>query len=113
VRSSLPPLLGVKGAMTKTPISLQDLRRKIYLEAKADKSNRFWGLYVHISKLETLQEAYRSTHKNKGAPGTDGVTFEAIERAGLEDFLLQIQNELVSGEYRPMRNRQMAIPKGD
>ena len=98
--------------MTKTPISLQDLRRKIYLEAKADKSKRFWGLYVHICKLETLQEAYRLTRKNKGAPGIDGVTFGSIEEAGLEDFLMQIQNELISGEYRPMRNRQKSIPKG-
>ena len=110
--NNLPTTLGGKGEMTKTPISLQDLRRKIYLEAKADKAKRFWGLYVHICKLETLQEAYRLTRKNKGAPGIDGVTFEAIEKSGLEDFLLQIQNELISGEYRPMRNRQKAIPKG-
>jgi RNA-directed DNA polymerase len=110
--NNLPTTLGGNGAMTKTPISLQDLRRKIYLEAKADKSKRFWGLYVHICKLETLQEAYRLTRENKGAPGLDGVTFESIENAGLEDFLLQIQNELISGEYRPMRNRQKAIPKG-
>jgi len=27
--------------MTKAPISLQDLRRKIYLKAKADKTWRF------------------------------------------------------------------------
>ncbi len=98
--------------MTKTPISLQDLRRKIYLEAKAVKSKRFWGLYVHICKSETLREAYRLTKQNNGAPGIDGVSFEAIEKSGLEDFLLQIQNELISGEYRPMRNRRKAIPKG-
>jgi RNA-directed DNA polymerase len=110
--NNLPTTPGGKGEMTKTPINLQDLRRKIYFEAKADKSKRFWGLYVHICKLETLQEAYRLTRKNKGAPGIDGVTFEAIEKAGLEDFLLQILNELISGEYRPMRNRQKAIPKG-
>jgi len=44
--------------MIKTPITLQDLRRKIYLKAKAEKKWRFWGLYVHISKMETLQAAY-------------------------------------------------------
>ena len=28
--------------MTTTPISLQDLRRRIYVTAKADKTKRFW-----------------------------------------------------------------------
>jgi RNA-directed DNA polymerase len=45
--------------MTKLPIGLQDLRRRIYREAKSDKSHRFWGLFVHIAKIETLEEAYR------------------------------------------------------
>ena len=97
--------------MIKSFISLQDLRRKIYLKAKSDKAWRFWGLYVHVCKMETLQEAYRVAKKNNGAPGIDGVTFEAIEEAGLETFLEQIRTELVSGTYRPMRNRRKEIPK--
>ena len=44
--------------MIKTPINLQDLRRKIYSKAKADTAWRFWGLYVHICKMETLRQAY-------------------------------------------------------
>ena len=97
--------------MTKAPISLQDLRRKIYLKAKADKAWRFWGLYVHVGKMETLQEAYRMAKRNNGAPGIDGVTFDAIEAAGLEAFLEGIHGELVSGTYQPMRNRRQSIPK--
>ena len=97
--------------MIKAPISLQDLRRKIYLKAKAEKSWRFWGLYVHVCRMETLQEAYRMAKKNNGAPGIDGVTFEAIEKSGLEGFLEGIRSELVSGTYRPMRNRSKEIPK--
>ena len=34
--------------------------------------------------------------KNNGAPGIDGVTFEAIEAQGAEQFLEQIRSELVS-----------------
>jgi len=45
--------------MIKAPISLQDLRRRIYRKAKAEPAWRFWGLYVHVCKLETLREAYR------------------------------------------------------
>src|SRR5215475_4437828 len=103
--------MGGRGAMTTTPISLQDLRRRIYAKAKAEPSWRFWGLYVHICKLETLREAYRMAEQNDGAPGIDGVRFEAIEEGGVENFLRQIRDELVSNTYRPMRVRKKEIPK--
>jgi RNA-directed DNA polymerase len=97
--------------MTKTPISLQDLRRRIYAKAKAEPSWRFWGLYVHVCKRETLREAYQLAKANNGAPGIDGVTFEAIEASGVDTFLAEIQDALVTRTYRPMRLRQKAIPK--
>jgi len=61
--------------------------------------------------METLQEAYKMAKKNNGAPGIDGVTFGAIEEGGVEAFLERIRDELVSGTYRPMRNRRKEIPK--
>jgi len=73
--------------MTKTPISLQDLRRTIYVKAKAEPTWRFWGLYVHVCKMETLHEAYRVAKQNNGAPGIDGVTFAAIEAGGVADHV--------------------------
>ena len=97
--------------MTKTPIDLQDLRRRIYVKAKAEPSWRFWGLYVHVCKRGTLTEAYWLAKKNNGAPGIDGVSFEAIEAGGVDVFLEQIRDELVQGTYRPLRNRKQAIPK--
>ena len=97
--------------MTKTPISLQDLRRRIYAKAKAEPSWRFWGLYVHICKPETLQEAYQLAKANNGAPGVDGVTFAAIEASGLDVFLEQIRHALATRTYRPMRLRHQTIPK--
>src|SRR5450432_540097 len=99
-----------KDEMTKASIDLQDLRRRIYVKAKAEPSWRFWGLYVHVCKRETLYEAYRLAKKNNGAPGIDGVTFEAIEAGGVDIFLEQIRDELVQGTYRPLRNRKQAIP---
>ena len=97
--------------MTKAPIWLQDLQRKIYTKAKADPSWRFWGLYVHVCKLDTLRTACAVAKANDGAPGIDGVTFDAIEAAGVEGFLAQIRDELVTVSYRPQRNRQRAIPE--
>jgi RNA-directed DNA polymerase len=89
--------------MTKAPGTLQDLQRKIYTKAKADPSWRFWGLYVHVCKLETPHTAYRMAKANDGAPGIDGVTFDAIETAGVEGFLAQLRDELVTFRYRPQR----------
>jgi RNA-directed DNA polymerase len=97
--------------MIKSPTTLQDLRRKIYIQAKADETWRFWGLYVHVCKLETLQEAYKLAKQNNGAPGIDGVTFNAIETNGVTMFLEQIQQELQTRNYYPQRNREKAIPK--
>ncbi len=97
--------------MIKTPSGLQDLSKSLYDKAKAEPTWRFWGLYVHVCKMETLQEAYKMAKKNNGAPGIDGVTFEAIEERGAESFLKQIQDELVHQTYRPMRVRKKEIPK--
>jgi len=92
-------------------INLQDLRRRLYDEAKADTTKRFWGLYVHVAKLETLRAAYDLAKRKDGAPGIDGVTFDAIEAGGLEAFLGELRDELVSRTYRPLRNRRVEIPK--
>jgi RNA-directed DNA polymerase len=97
----------------KAPVELQDLRRRIYVKAKAEPSWRFWGLYVHVCKEETLLEAYRLAKRNDGAPGIDGVTFEAIETRGADSYLAELREELVTGNYLPLRVRRVEIPKGD
>jgi RNA-directed DNA polymerase len=102
---------GGKGEMTKAPIGLQDLRRSLHVKAKAEPLWRFWGLYVHVCKMETLRDAYQMARSNDGAPGMDGVTFEAIEESGAESFIAQIRDELVTNTYRPMPTRMKEIPK--
>ena len=99
--------------MIKTSVSLQDLRRRIYVKAKTEPSWRFWGLYVHVCKMETLLMAYEMAKKNDGAPGTDGITFEDIEAQGVVTFLEQIQGELSGRTYVPLPSRKKEIPKGD
>jgi RNA-directed DNA polymerase len=97
--------------MIKTSITLQELRKRIFIRAKAEPAHRFWGLYVHVCKLETLREGYRLVKSNDGAPGIDGVTFEQIEESGIESFLDGIQKSLQTGTYQPARNRIKEIPK--
>lgn len=99
--------------MIKAPITLQELRRKIYVKAKSESQWKFWGLYIHICKMETLQEAYRLAKSNKGAPGIDGVTFAAIEAIGVEQYLQNLREELLTETYKPARNRKVEIPKAN
>jgi RNA-directed DNA polymerase len=97
--------------MIKAPIGLQELRRRIYRKAKSEKTHRFWGLFVHITKAETLAEAYRVAKRNGGAAGIDGQTFADIEAAGLPTFLTALREDLRTGRYTPQPNRRVALPK--
>jgi RNA-directed DNA polymerase len=98
--------------MIKAPISLQELRRRIYNKAKSEPTHRFWGLFVHVTDFQALHEAYRVAKRNGGAAGIDGQTFEAIEEEGRWRFLAELRQELLSGRYQPQANRRVDIPKG-
>jgi hypothetical protein len=41
----------------------------------------------------------------------DGLTFEAIEEAGLDDLLSRIRNELVLNTSQPMGNKMKKYPR--
>ena len=100
-----------RSGMTKPTISLQELRAKIGHWAKSAPTHRFWGLYVHLLKRETLEAAYLEARRKDGAPGEDGETFERIEETGREEFLARIAEELRAGTYRPRPYRRREIPK--
>jgi RNA-directed DNA polymerase len=97
--------------MIKAPIRLQERRRRISRKAKSEKTQRCWGLFVHIIKPEPLAEAYRIAKRNGGAAGIDGQTFADIEAAGFASFLPEIREELSTGRYNPQPNRRVEIPQ--
>jgi len=97
--------------MTKPTITLQALQSRIGQRAKSVPEHRFWGLYVHVVKLETLEAAYLAARRNGGAPGSDGVTFEQIETAGRDAFLTELAADLRARTYRPGPYRRREIPK--
>ena len=99
--------------MIKPSVDLQELRRRIYRKAKAEKTWRFWGLYVHVTRAETLRVAYQEAKANDGSPGIDGESFQSIEIRGVEKFLDEIRQELLAGTYEPSKNRRVEIPKGN
>jgi len=97
--------------MIKPTISTQELQRRIGHRAKSAPEHRFWGLYVHLVKDETLEASYLEAKRNGGAPGSDGETFEAIEERGRRDFLAEIATDLRNGTYKPRPYRRREIPK--
>ena len=96
-----------------TPITIRTLQRKLYRKAKAEPAFRFYLLYDKIYREDVLRHAYRLARANAGAPGTDGMTFAAIEALGQERWLAALREELVLKTYRPDPVRRVSIPKPD
>src|ERR1700724_1589411 len=96
-----------------TPITIRILQRKLYRKAKAEPAFRFYLLYDKIYRADILRHAYALARANAGAPGTDGMTFAAVEASGLERWLAGLREELVSKTYRPDPVRRVSIPKPD
>ncbi len=96
-----------------TPTAIRSLQRKLYRKAKAEPAFRFYLLYDKICREDILRHAYALACANAGAPGTDGMTFAAIETLGLENWLADLREELISKTYRPDPVRRVMIPKPD
>jgi RNA-directed DNA polymerase len=94
-----------------TPEKIRNLQRKLYCKAKAEPAFRFYLLYDKICREDILRHAYALARANAGAPGVDGMTFEQIDAAGVEAWLVGLREELVSKTYRPDPVRRVTIPK--
>ncbi len=90
---------------------VRDLQRKLYLKAKREKGFRFYVMYDKVRLPHFLREAYRRCRANRGKPGVDGLDFEEIEKAGVDDFLKGIRRELEERTYRPAPVLRGYIPK--
>jgi RNA-directed DNA polymerase len=95
----------------QTPDAIRTLQRKLYGKAKTEPGFRFYILYDKVWRADILAHAYQLACANDGAPGVDGVTFEQIEAAGLEDWLTRLAEELRTKTYRCQPVRRVMIPK--
>lgn len=70
------------------------------------------GLFVmeEMVRSENLLRAYSRVKRNRGAPGADGMTVKALG-GYLRSHWLSIQEQLLSGTYRPQPVLRKTIPK--
>lgn len=95
------------------PGKVREWRAKLSTKAKQEKRFRFYSLYGLISHPETLRAAWQEVRANGGAPGVDGISFEQIERQGLERWLEALGEELGNKTYRCQAVRRVYIPKAN
>ena len=98
--------------MLTTPEHIQELQTKLCRKAKQDREFRFYALYDKVYRKDIIEYAYRLVKANKGAPGVDGITFEAIEE-GAERYVETIAEELRNKTYKSSPVRRVYIPKPD
>jgi retron-type reverse transcriptase len=91
----------------------RQLQRSLYLAAKKNKQRRFHALYDRIYRLDILWCAWKKVRINKGSVGIDSISFKMIEEYGCEEYLFDIQEDLVNGKYKLLPVKRVYIPKPD
>ncbi len=89
------------------------LRQKLSQKAKQQKRFRFYSLYAHVCRADTLQAAWKAVRANDGAPGVDGVSIEQIAASPESEaaFLDELQRSLMERTYRTQAVRRVYILK--
>ena len=95
------------------PPTLAALRQKLSQKAKQEKQFRFYSLFGHICRPETLQAAWKQVRANGGKPGPDGLSIEQVEQQGVEAFLSGIERSLKDRTYRAGMVRRVYIRKAN
>jgi RNA-directed DNA polymerase len=69
-------------------------------------------LWEQVFERENLFAALKRVERNRGAPGSDGMTVKDL-RGYLKEHWLEIREALESGAYQPSPVRRVEIPKPD
>ncbi len=90
----------------------KEAERRMSTARDEEAGKRTLGLMEEVVRRENLLAAYKRVRANKGAPGIDGMTVEALEGFCREHWT-RIREELLCGTYEPQPVRRVEIPKPD
>jgi RNA-directed DNA polymerase len=92
--------------------TVRQLQRALYRKAKQDQAVKFYSLYDKVYREDVLWEAWRQVKANKGAPGVDGESIEAIVSSRQEGAMIgRVQERLRAKTYQFQPVRRVDIPK--
>ena len=113
-RSSNPDGPQPAGLNRLAPVSpVRELQRKLWTAAKQSEGRRFHAVFDQICRRDVLWMAWDRVRANRGAPGVDRQTLEAVEDYGVARLLDELAADLRAGSYHPMPVRRVEIPKPD
>lgn len=93
-------------------VQVRHLQRTLYRKAKQSREVKFYSLYDKVWREDVLREAWRQVKANRGAPGVDGESIEAIVSSGEEQAMIsRLQKQLRAKTYRFQPVRRVDIPK--
>ncbi len=102
---------GVARPDSRSLDKVRALQWTLYRCAKQEPERRFHALYGHVHRMDVLWRAWSSVCANRGAPGVDGLSVDAVAASGVEVFLQDLSQRLRTHTYRPSALRRVMIPK--
>jgi group II intron reverse transcriptase/maturase len=94
---------------------LQSVQRRLYARSQENPDYIFCKLWGFVIDPRNLRVALARVSRNAGArtAGVDGITVRQVLRAGIDDFVETLCQELRSGSYWPRPVRRVQIPKAN
>ncbi len=91
--------------------TVRELQRGLYRAAKSNEARKFFSLYDKVCRPDVLWQAWEEVKANRGAPGVDAQSIEAVIASGEMAFVAELGRQLKARTYRPMPVRRVLIPK--
>lgn len=92
--------------------TLREMQDSLYARAKSEKDTKFNTLMDKICRSDVLKEAWSLVYANRGSPGIDGESVKQIKERE-EEFLKELQEELMNRTYRVESVRRVFILKSN
>ena len=86
----------------------ETLTAKRMIESPANREQ----LMEQVCERENCLQAFKRVKSNKGSPGIDGMTVDALS-AYLKEHWPAIREQLLAGTYKPQPVKRVEIPKPD